>query len=356
MRRRRALSIVTAVAAATAGIGVTSPSATASTSEDAPHFVQLGDSYSSGNGAGSYEEKICFRSPNNYGARVAQREGATYTNAACSGGVTADILNPRELGSATYRTKTYRVPKGAEDARAQWLKQAKDNSLCGTPAQEDWSHDYTISSSASAGDLYTATVKCQLTAAPQIDAVTPETDAVFLTIGGNDLGFRAIATQCLALRSAKDCKTTLDDAKATVPQMKESAKEALRAVHERSGGNADVYLLGYPSLLNTASHTIGSTYDAGAELDRLQKQGDEVQRAGVAELNEETTGTGEFTFVDVKPDWAGYTHGLDPRALGDDSNAWLVPIFGAGNEFSEWVHPTPAGWGASALALVAAMR
>lgn len=362
MRRRRTLSIVTAVTAAVGGIGVASPAATGATTApgattaDKPHYVQLGDSYSAGNGGGNYAEKTCFRSPNNYGARVAQRDGASYTNVACSGGVTADILNPRAIGSAKWATKTYRVPKGAVDARAQWLGQAKEEKLCGTPAQEDWSYDYAISSSASLGGLYTATVKCQLTAAPQIDAVTPETDAVFLTMGGNDLAFKDIATKCLFLRAAGSCKSVMDDAHNQVPTMKQRLKASLKAVHQRSGGNADVYLLGYPYLINTASHRLSSTYDFGADLDRLQNRGDAVARAGATELNREVTGKGDFTFVDVKPDWGGRTHGLNPWVLNSHSNAWLVPIFGAGNEYSEWVHPSPAGWGASALALYAAMR
>lgn len=356
MRRRRALSIITAITAATAAIGAGGPAASASSTAEKPHYVQLGDSYSAGNGGGSYLEKTCWRSPNNYGSRVAQRTGATYTNAACSGGVSADILHPREIGSAKWATRTFRVPQGAVNARAQWLEQAKAASLCGSPAQSDWSYDYAISSSASLGGLYTATVKCQLTAAPQIDAVTPETDAVFLTVGGNDIGFTTIVTQCLVLRAPGSCKSTIDAADAMIPQMKQRTKEALRAVQERSGGTADVYLLGYPHLINTASYPISSTYDAGAELDRLQKRGDRVQRAAMAELDREEPGQGTFTFVDVKQDWGGYTHGLDPRVLGSNSNAWLVPVLGAGREYYEWVHPSPAGWGASALALYAAMR
>ena len=112
-------------------------------------------------------------------------------------------------------------------------------------------------------------------------------------------------------------------------------------------------------LLNTDSYGIpeaAPTYDAGAALDELHRRGDELQREGVAELDASAKGRGGFTFVDVKPDWGGYTHGIDPRPLASQSNAWLVPIFGTGREFSEWVHPNAAGWGASALALYAAMR
>ena len=210
MRRRRALSIVTAVAAALGGVGAVAPSAaTASAVEkaaDRPHYVQLGDSFSSGNGAGNYTDRTCWRSRDNYGARVARSHGATYTNVACSGGVIDDIFSPRELGSATWRTRTYEVPVGTVNARARWLKQAKADRLCGTPAQKDYSYEYSVRSSASLGSLYTATVRCQLVARPQIDAVTRQTDAVFLTIGGNDIGFTSIVTNCLVLREASSCK------------------------------------------------------------------------------------------------------------------------------------------------------
>lgn len=355
--RARILFVVTAVAAVAATVGASPSSAAPSASAGSrQHFVQLGDSYSAGNGAGAYTEKTCWRSPNNYGQRVATSKGGTYTNAACSGGVIADILQPRALGSSTLRTKTYRVPVGAVDARAQWLEQAKADELCGTPSQPDFYYTYSIRSSASAGDLFTATVRCQLMAEPQINSVDRSTDAVFLTIGGNDLGFTTIVTQCLALASSVGCKDAMDAAEEEVTGLKSATKEALKAVHARSGGRADIYLLGYPHLINTDTHKVGLTYDFGKELADLQRRGDAAQRAGMAELDRSTPGRGDFTFVDVKPDWGGFAHGLDPRPLASQSDAWLVPILGPGREYYEWVHPSAAGWGASALALVTAMR
>ena len=160
----------------------------------------------------------------------------------------------------------------------------------------------------------------------------------------------------MALRAAAGCKQAIDAANAEIGTLKSRTKTVLKAVHARSGGRAEVYLLGYPHLINTRSHKLSSTYDFGQELDRLQRRGDTAQRAAMLELDRSTTGRGGFTFVDVKPDWGGYTHGIDPRPLASQSNAWLVPIFGTGREFSEWVHPNAAGWGASALALYAAMR
>lgn len=354
MRRRRALPIATLVAALVTGTAVSAPTATAAPSGERPHYVQLGDSYSAGNGAGSYTEKTCWRSPDNYGAKVAAMKGATYTNAACSGGVLDDILTPREIGAPTLRTRTYRVPEGAVDARARWLKRAQTDRLCGVPEQRDFFYRYSIRSSAAVGDLYTATVGCQLTVQPQINAVSTTTDAVFLTIGGNDIGFTDIVTDCLVLRSAGACKQRMDAADAALPAMKAKTKRVLEAVRERSNGRARVYLLGYPHLINTSTYPLSSTYDAGAELTALQLRGDRLQRDGMAELDK--TDPGAYTFVDVKPAWGGRAHGLDPHPVADNRAAWLVPVLTPGREYSEWVHPTAAGWVASALALSSAMR
>ncbi len=361
MSRRRTLSIV--VSLAVAGIGVSAPTATAATAttaNDQPQVVQLGDSYSAGNGAGSYEETLCWRSPANYGARVAEQIGATYDNVACSGGVVADLLTPRQLGTATLRTATYPVPGKAPNAEHHWQRQARQNNLCGVPAQDDWSYETTITSSVVNGTgrdrTITATARCQLTAAPQIDAVTPETDAVFVTIGGNDIGFSGIVIQCMVLRSPAGCEGAIDTANAKVPALKADTKAALAAVHERSAGNADVYLLGYPFLLNTDSYGIPEatpTYDFGASLADLQLTGDAAQSAAMAELD---ATTGDFTFVDVKPAWGGHAHGLDPHTVPDNSAAWLVPVLAPGTQLPEWVHPTADGYAASASALLAAMN
>ena len=361
MRRdRRTLSIATALAAAAAGVGIAAPSASAD--PPPPQYVQLGDSYSAGNGSGNYTGTTCFRSPDNYGARVAARDGAEYTNVACSGGVVADILNPRPLGEATTRTATYPLPGKAPDAEHHWLRQAEKQDLCGTPAQDDWYYDYTITDSSLGGSgnhrSLTATVSCQLTAAPQIDAVTKDTDAVFLTVGGNDIGFTDIVIWCMVARDATGCEQTLDAANSSIPTLQDDLEEALTAVHERSGGKADIYLLGYPYLLNTDEYGIpeaAPTFDAGAGLAALQDRGDEVMADGMADLSRSLHGKGDFTFVDVKPAWDGHAHGLDPHATPDDSDAWLVPVLAPGTVQSEWVHPTTDGYAATASALEAAM-
>jgi len=71
-------------------------------------LLQLGDSYSSGNGAGSYAGiRRCGRSMNNWGHWVASKLGkrngdgeifaVEYADRACSGATVDDITDPRIL-------------------------------------------------------------------------------------------------------------------------------------------------------------------------------------------------------------------------------------------------------------------
>jgi lysophospholipase L1-like esterase len=360
-RAARATRIAAALVAALAGTVALTPGGEASarsigaSTTDRAQVVQLGDSYSAGNGTGAYEERSCYRSPRNYGSQVAASIGASYLDRACSGGVIADMLEPRELGDAYTRTATYSIdPKAYPDQQAEWLRRAQTERLCGVPAQPDFSFGYTFVAGAGVGSLYTGTVSCQLVVRPQIDAVTPDTDLVFLTVGGNDLGFSTIVTNCLVLREPSSCEGTLESAKEKAPEMMERAEDALRAVVARSGGHAEVYLLSYPFLINTESYGIpeaAPTYDAGAALNDLQRLGDAIQARGIAQLNAEP-GADRYHYVgSVKQAWGGRIHGLDPHVVADYSNAWLVPVGTPGRDVAEFVHPTQPGWDATAGAL-----
>jgi lysophospholipase L1-like esterase len=356
---RLVAALVSALAATAALTSAGSAGAQAAAAPRQQQVVQLGDSYSAGNGTGTYEERSCYRSPRNYGAQVAASIGASYVNRACSGGVVADILQPRDIGDASTKSATYSIdPKAYPDQQAEWLRRAQTERLCGVPAQPDFSYRYTFVTGAGVGSLYTGTVSCQLVVRPQIDAVTPATNLVFLTIGGNDLGFSTIVTNCLVLREPSSCRDTLESARAKAPTMMQRAKDALRAVEARSGGRAEIYLLSYPYLVNTESYAIpevAPTYDAGAALNELQRYGDEIQSRGIAELNAEP-GADRYHFVGtVKQAWGGRVHGLDPHVVPDNSNAWLVPVGMPGRDVPEFVHPTQPGWDATAGALRAAV-
>jgi lysophospholipase L1-like esterase len=82
----------------------------------AENYVALGDSYASGTGAGSYGNSgSCLRSANAYAPLWASSHGATLTFAACSGAVTADVLNS-QVNSLSVSTTLVTISIGGNDA------------------------------------------------------------------------------------------------------------------------------------------------------------------------------------------------------------------------------------------------
>lgn len=323
-----------------------------------PRIIQLGDSYSAGNGAGSYIEKTCWRSSENYGSQVAETLGARYRDVACSGAVVKDIRASRALGTPFRRTATYRIwGRSAAIRLAVWKKRAHRAKLCGLPPAKDMYYAITVTSPVLTRRSVTATAQCQLKTSAQIAAVSPATDLILLTIGGNDIGFGTIVAYCLIARAPAECEQSLQAAQASLPKMAADTKAALAEVDRRAWGRADIYLVHYPFLLNTAHYGIpeGSpTFDAGAALRDLQLRGNALQNQLIAELNARP-GRDRFHVVDIGRAWDGDVHGLDPHVVADNSDAWLVPPFAPGREVAEWVHPTLAGWTATASAVRAAV-
>lgn len=79
-------------------------------------YVALGDSYSSGLGAGSYSGGSCKRSSNAYAQLWANSHApSAFTFLACSGAVTADIVNS-QAAAVTSDTALVTVSIGGNDA------------------------------------------------------------------------------------------------------------------------------------------------------------------------------------------------------------------------------------------------
>lgn len=79
-------------------------------------YVALGDSYSSGTGAGSYSGGSCKRSANAYAQLWTNSHApSAFSFAACSGAVTADVLNS-QVGSVTSDTALVTISIGGNDA------------------------------------------------------------------------------------------------------------------------------------------------------------------------------------------------------------------------------------------------
>ena len=111
--RRRLLPMLVALAAC---VGLTLWGAPAALAAGA-NYVALGDSYSSGVGAGDYtsESGDCDRSPNAYSALWADDNApASYVSVACSGATTADVAGS-QLSALNSATTLVSITVGGND-------------------------------------------------------------------------------------------------------------------------------------------------------------------------------------------------------------------------------------------------
>ncbi|WP_124054042.1 SGNH/GDSL hydrolase family protein [Arcanobacterium ihumii] len=324
------------------------------TDEDKINVVQLGDSYSSGNGANSYYETICHRSFENYGNQAAASIGANYRNVACGNAVGANLLDqPQYLGKMSFVTRGYYLPTSTyPDQAAEWMNRVKAENRCGAVPIDNAFWEYRMVAPAPAGDLFTATLECHLYNDAQLNAVTPQTDAVFLTIGGNDANFVGIVLHCFVLRNAGSCNTRMEEGKKVASTVApDLLKRIFTEIERRSEGNARVYLLNYPDLLNTDSYVLpegpAGWYNVGNQLRALQTDYDTAQSTAVTKMNT-LTKSNRYNFVDVKPAFAG--HGLDPYIFASQAHSWIVPPL-SNFSMSSYMHPTQTGWNAEAAVL-----
>lgn len=255
--------------------------ASAETEARAPslNVTLLGDSYSAGNGAGSYEpgtESTSYRSTINWARNYVgwlngQGVNTTFTNLAHSGHVTADLLAP----------------------------------------------------------------------GGQIDQMPTNTDLVMLTIGGNDIRFSTIVTQCFAAgaRDARSCRESVESATAGLDGVKAETTKIFERLAARLQPGAQVVLVGYPLLSTTRSYELADcyarnwygactdheSYAAGTGVRELGTRAAQEQQALVAAWN--NSNTLPVTFVNsVAEAFAG--HEPDPSALSRNDYRWV-------NEFIE---------------------
>jgi lysophospholipase L1-like esterase len=121
---------VAALAAAAALVLVPAVAAAAPVPAAPLDYVALGDSYSSGTGAGEYFDQECLRSNLAYPKLLATGLGAELAFAACSGATTADLL-AEQLGSLDAETDLVTVTIGGNDIG--WAEAVK---ACITPFAE----------------------------------------------------------------------------------------------------------------------------------------------------------------------------------------------------------------------------
>ncbi len=330
------------------------PVATAEDNKDKLNIVQLGDSYSAGNGALPYTDDYCKRSNKNYGKQTADAIGANYRNVACSGAVSGDIMEqPQHIKMTKRVVKGYWLPKFLySDQYAEWQKRVERANLCGPVPSDNTEWEYRQVAPAPAGSIYTATLECHLYNKKQIDAITPETDMVFLTIGGNDAGFFGVVVGCLVMRNANLCEKQMKESKAFLYQQADhKLTELLLEIEKRSAGNAKVYLLGYPDLLNTDSYTLpegpAGWYNFGAEIRPAQRDYAKLQQRLIDKMNKNTR-SNRYHYLDVSEAFAG--HGLDPYMGANQDHSFIVPPLSTFDYYG-YMHPNQKGWDVEAKLL-----
>lgn len=247
--------VVTAAASvlalAAAGIVTGGGAASAATSA----YVALGDSYSSGVGAGDYDSSsgACKRSANAYPALWnAAHDPGSFTFAACSG-ATTDTVKSDQLG-----------------------------------------------------------------------ALDSGTSLVSITVGGNDVGFSTVMSDCVT-QSDSACLSAIDDAEARMDGPLPGALDSLLTAIRGKAPSAHVVVLDYPHLYH-----ISDSYCAGlSKTKRTALNGGADKLDSVIESAAHRAG---FTFSDVRDDFDGHE-----LCTGD---GWLHSV---AYPVDESYHPTATG-------------
>jgi lysophospholipase L1-like esterase len=239
-------TLVTAVAAA--------PAAQAATVK----YVALGDSYSSGVGAGSYiaASGSCKRSTKAYSALwAAAHNPASYVSLACSGAKTTDVTGN------------------------------------------------------------------------QLGALSAATTLVSITIGGNDVGFSTVLTDCVVYGTStcvSDINAAENQARTQLPAKLASTYSAIRA----HAPNARVVVLGYPRF-----YDLGVWYCIGLSSTSRSKinEGADV----LDQVMSTAAGKAGFAFADVRSRFAA------GHQICDGSSSWLHSV--DWTNIDQSYHPTAGG-------------
>lgn len=251
MKASRILTPVAALGLAASAVSIAAPAEAADTIE----YVALGDSYSSGVGAGDYidDGTDCLRSNGSLGGLLASERGFDVNIQACSGAVTADL-----------------------DA--------------------------------------------------QYPALSDSTDLVSITIGGNDMGFAHVVTECLKPGWWGDCSAAVDEANTSIENDLPGRLNSVYAQIDQRAPNARVAVAGYPRLFNGEDCHVATFFseeemrDLNATADRLNGTiRDSADRAG-------------FAYADVAGPFTGH-------AVCDDEE-WVHNVR---TKIVESFHPNPAG-------------
>ncbi|MBA2696972.1 MAG: SGNH/GDSL hydrolase family protein [Actinobacteria bacterium] len=163
-------------------------------------------------------------------------------------------------------------------------------------------------------------------AANQVGSLTSATDYVTMTIGGNDVGFADVITECAQPGWISNCKGAISDARTILNQRMPGRYHNLFATIDNRAPNADIVIGGYPRLFNGEDCNL-ATFFSGSEMSSLNSATDELDN-----LIRSTSTNAGFDYVDPGRAFLGH-------AVCDDTE-W---INGLSYPIIESYHPNRAG-------------
>jgi lysophospholipase L1-like esterase len=191
-------------------------------------------------------------------------------------------------------------------------------------AHSTWSFSFTACSGATTDQLI-----------GQLGPLSPDTDLVTVSIGGNDAGFGLVMVTC-QLKGPAACDRAIADAQRFIAeQLPVRLDGAYAAIGERAGA-AQVVVLGYPQLFETGRCV--TSIDAGRRA-RLNAVADQL----AAVIADRAAAAG-FTFADTRAVFVGH------RVCAPDP--WLN---GPSWPIQESYHPSRAGHARGFLPVLTAL-
>ena len=261
--------------------------------------VQLGDSYSAGNGAGDYwGPKDCYRSSSNWAERyldtLRSAYNVTFVNRACSGGVLSDLTSRREMDDearAGVHAWGRREGRPGRSRGARRDRRVRRRATATTRAMTSSLSPRSPESRSGTTVLFACTRHMDA----QIDAVGRDTDVVLLTIGGNDVHFSEIIKQCfvIGVRDPGDCRDNIEAAQAGIGDVGVRTASFLRTLKARMRPDAHIVLAAYPHLEKDPGFELRGgflfldVYPVGREIRELGDLGDDSQRRAADAVNAE---------------------------------------------------------------------
>lgn len=150
--------------------------------------------------------------------------------------------------------------------------------------------DYQACSGATTADVH----------ANQLGALDAGTGYVTMTIGGNDLDFAGVITQCALPGWMSNCDGRINSSLTLLRTTMPSRYDALFAQVGVRAPNADVVIGSYPRLFNGRDCNL-ATFFSGTEMSRLNAATDELART----IQQRTQAAG-FRYVDPRPTFTGH--------------------------------------------------